>query len=98
MVSEYVINVLTCFKEQRNRPQGGDLREDDRYDGRYPQQAPAYSQHSAMQPQQPQAAGGEDPYAAYGGYNNYVAMWYAAMAQQQQQQGGQGPAIPPGGN
>ena len=32
------------------------------------------------------ASGETDPYAAYGGYNNYVAMWYAAMAQQQQQQ------------
>ncbi len=48
---------------------------------------------------QPQAAAGEDPYAAYGGYNNYVAMWYAAVAQQQQQQqqGGPGQANPPGG-
>ncbi|KZF19817.1 hypothetical protein L228DRAFT_270597 [Xylona heveae TC161] len=34
---------------------------------------------------------GSDPYAPYGGYQNYVAMWYAAMAQQQQmQQQGQG--------
>jgi far upstream element-binding protein len=50
-----------------------------------------------MQGQQPQVAGGEDPYAAYGGYNNYVAMWYAAMAQQQQQQqGGPGQTNPPG--
>ena len=31
-----------------------------------------------------------DPYAPYGGYQAYVAMWYASMAQQ----GGQQP--PPG--
>lgn len=24
-----------------------------------------------------------DPYAAYGGYQNYMAMWYAALANQQ---------------
>lgn len=34
-------------------------------------------------------AGGADPYAAYGGYQNYAAMWYAALAAQQQ--GGQPP-------
>ncbi|KAI9804743.1 MAG: hypothetical protein M1825_001111 [Sarcosagium campestre] len=34
----------------------------------------------------PAQGGDDDPYAAYGGYNNYVAMWYAAMQQQQQQQ------------
>ncbi|KAI5301357.1 hypothetical protein KEM55_002264 [Ascosphaera atra] len=44
----------------------------------------------AQDPQQQAAAAaagsnGADPYAAYGGYQNYVAMWCAAMAQQQQQ-------------
>lgn len=34
----------------------------------------------------PAPAGGDaDPYAAYGGYNNYIALWYAAVAQQGQQ-------------
>ena len=43
-----------------------------------------------MQQQQPQpvqaagATGEADPYAAWGGYQNYAAMWYAALAQQQQ--------------
>lgn len=45
-------------------------------------------------PAQPVAssAGGADPYAAYGGYDNYARMWYAALAaqQQQQQQGSSG--------
>ena len=86
------------LQEQRNRGQGRDGRDDDRYDVRHPAQqqvqAPAYG---ATPGQQPQVAGGEDPYAAYGGYNNYVAMWYAAMAQQQQQQqGGPSQANPPG--
>ena len=44
----------------------------------------------------PVGADGVDPYAAYGGYQNYVAMWYAAMAQQQQQGQGQGEPKPPG--
>lgn len=58
------------------------------------QQAPSYGQ-SAPAAQLPAAAapaGGQaaDPYAVYGGYQNYLAMWYASIAQQQQQ-GGQGP-------
>ncbi|EHA50704.1 hypothetical protein MGG_12809 [Pyricularia oryzae 70-15] len=56
------------------------------------------SNHSApaAQSQQPPAvqgqpaggAAGADPYAAYGGYQAYAAMWFQAMAQAQQQQGG----------
>jgi far upstream element-binding protein len=85
------------LQEQRNRGQGRDGRDDDsRYPTQQQGQAPAYPHNGAMQGQQPQVAGGEDPYAAYGGYNNYVAMWYAAMAQQQQQQGGPGQTNPPG--
>ncbi|TAQ89159.1 hypothetical protein B7494_g2540 [Chlorociboria aeruginascens] len=53
-----------------------------------------YSQQSYTQPQgqsqqgQNQAAstGAEDPYAVYGGYQAYAAMYYQALAQQQQQQ------------
>ena len=94
--------LANILQEQRNRGQGRDGRDDDRYDAKYStqqqSQAPAYPSNGAMQAQQPQAMGGEDPYAAYGGYNNYVAMWYAAMAQQQQQQGGPGQANPPGGS
>jgi far upstream element-binding protein len=91
------------LQEQRNRAQGREVREDDRYNARYPapqqDQAPPYPHNGAMQGQQPQVAGGEDPYAAYGGYSNYVAMWYAALAQQQQQQqGGPSQANPPGGS
>jgi far upstream element-binding protein len=37
-----------------------------------------------------------DPYAVYGGYQNYLAMWYASIAQQQQGQPGQPPQGPPG--
>ncbi|RDA82415.1 hypothetical protein CP532_5966, partial [Ophiocordyceps camponoti-leonardi (nom. inval.)] len=40
------------------------------------------------------AADSSDPYAQYGGYQNYVALWYQSLMyqqqQQQQQQGGQG--------
>ncbi|KAE9375749.1 hypothetical protein N431DRAFT_463813 [Stipitochalara longipes BDJ] len=67
----------------------------------------AYSQSSYAQPQGQQqaqapaqaatATGGEDPYAAYGGYQNYVALWYQALAQQQQAGQAQGdPSKPPG--
>ncbi|KAI4694927.1 uncharacterized protein J4E84_001550 [Alternaria hordeiaustralica] len=64
------------------------------------QQTPSYGQPAAAaQPPQTAApdAGGAasaDPYAVYGGYQNYLAMWYASIAQQQQ--GGQGAQGPPG--
>ncbi|CAK7274814.1 hypothetical protein SEPCBS57363_006356 [Sporothrix epigloea] len=44
------------------------------------------------------APGGDDPnadpYAAYGGYAAYVALWYQALAQQQQGAGGAPPPAP----
>ena len=57
-----------------------------------PNQTPLPTQTPAQQ-SGPQANAGSatDPYAQYGGYQNYVQMWYQAMAQQQQQgQGGDG--------
>jgi far upstream element-binding protein len=66
------------------------------YSQQQPQQ-PSYGQPAAaslgapMQAGAPtQEAGAVDPYAIYGGYQNYLAMWYSSIAQQQQQ-GGQGP-------
>ncbi|OAX84815.1 hypothetical protein ACJ72_00807 [Emergomyces africanus] len=57
-----------------------------------------YQDQGRQAPQPPsqqhpsQSGGEEDPYAQWGGYQNYVAWWYAAMQQQaQQQQGGQAP-------
>lgn len=86
--------MLTSSKEQKNRP-GGGRRGDDPYSDRYSQAQQPYGQQAGgVGPQAqptPQPGGEADPYAAYGGYNNYVAMWYAAMAQPNQQQPGQGP-------
>ena len=93
---------LTLIKQDhRGRNQGRDARQDDPYRGadqsysHQQQQQQQYSSGSSSA-QHPGAAapGGVDPYAAYGGYDNYVAMWYAAMAQQQQQ--GAGEQQPPG--
>lgn len=64
------------------------------------QQAPSYG-HGAQTAQAPAAAApnagasAADPYAVYGGYQNYLAMWYASIAQQQQQ-GAPGAQGPPG--
>ena len=44
----------------------------------------------AVQPAAPPSAEAADPYAVYGGYQNYLQMWYAAMAAQQQGSQGQG--------
>ncbi|KAH7399080.1 hypothetical protein DE146DRAFT_521366 [Phaeosphaeria sp. MPI-PUGE-AT-0046c] len=65
------------------------------YDNSYSQQPPAPSNgYGGAPPAQPPASaaapagGAADPYAVYGGYQNYLAMWYASIAQQQ---GGQPP-------
>jgi far upstream element-binding protein len=83
---------LTMYQEARSRAQGRDSH--DPYQSSYPpqqQQEPAYAPTGvppAQQPGGPPQAGGPDPYAAYGGYQNYIQMWYAAVAAQQ---GGQPP-------
>lgn len=64
---------------------------------------PNYSQQGpsapATNPAAPAPSGdGADPYAQYGGYQNYVALWYQSLMYQQQQQGGQGgQGAPPAG-
>jgi far upstream element-binding protein len=88
--------VLIATQESRGRGGQGHGREprDDYNPNPYPgQQQSAYPPAAAPPAQQggavPPQAGGADPYAAYGGYQNYAAMWYAALAAQQQ--GGQPP-------
>ena len=91
---------LTPLQEEKNRP-GGGTRRDDQYGDRYsqPQQQPyqqpamAYGQQaqSVMPQGGPGGAAEADPYAMYGGIQNYYALWYAAAAQQGQQQPGQAP-------
>ncbi|KAF2017115.1 hypothetical protein BU24DRAFT_431945 [Aaosphaeria arxii CBS 175.79] len=83
-----------------NNQRGG--RDNGSYNDSYTHQQSSYGQAGAGQaaaPANPPATGdaaAADPYAIYGGYQNYLAMWYSSFAQQQQQQaGGQG-APPPG--
>lgn len=79
----------------RRRDNGGQ-------DNNYSQQQQPQQSYGQVAPQgQPPApvagapaAGAADPYAIYGGYQNYLAMWYASFAQQQQQGGA--PPGPPG--
>ncbi|OAA44308.1 far upstream element-binding protein 2 [Metarhizium rileyi] len=55
---------------------------------------PSYSQgpDTSSTNQPPASSGGDasDPYAQYGGYQNYVALWYQSLMYQQQQQNGDG--------
>jgi len=94
------------YKQQRDQAsgRGGGGRGRDNHDGGYGQQhQPSYAQQAPPQamPQgmpgmpagMPQASSdpnAPDPYAAYGGYNNYIALWYASMMQQGGQQAPQG--------
>lgn len=72
---------------QKNGSGGGGPRgrNQNRRDYDNPNYAPQTTQNppSAPDGQLPAAANGADPYAPYGGYQAYVALWYAAMAQQQ---------------
>jgi far upstream element-binding protein len=78
------LNSSNKFQREKSGPRGG------RQDNQYGQQSgyQGYGQ-SYAQPQQPAPAGqvssadpnaAADPYAIYGGYQNYMAMWYAALA------------------
>jgi far upstream element-binding protein len=63
----------------------GGYQDNDR--GGYSNQGPppgANSQPSAVSTDE------ADPYAQYGGYQNYVALWYQSLMYQQQQAGGAG--------
>ncbi|WEW60809.1 hypothetical protein PRK78_006297 [Emydomyces testavorans] len=82
-----IVEKIDAFKSRSQ------ARRDDGHSDRYSQpQSRSYSQDQNRSSQPPPASGpaagsdSADPYAMYGGYENYIAMWYAAMAQQQQQQ------------
>lgn len=62
----------------------------------YQQQLYGNQQNPQQQQQPGGSAGGADPYAAYGGYENYLALWYSSY--QAQNQGQQNPQAqgPPG--
>ncbi|CAI6268848.1 unnamed protein product [Periconia digitata] len=89
-------------REKNNqRRTGGGGRDHVNQNDNYSQQ-PSYGQaaaqpSAAQQPQQGDAAAA-DPYAIYGGYQNYLAMWYSSVAYNQgaQQQPGQADQRPPG--
>lgn len=88
---------VDAVAEKNNAGHGNRGSGNDYGDRAYSQ--PSYSQPQAQSSQTPaqtaSAPGGDDPYAAYGGYQNYVALWYQAIAQQQA--AGQGdPSKPPG--
>lgn len=79
------------MKQEKNRPgDGGAPRENPQYNEAYyqKQQQPFDGQGNA------QALAGDvaaDPYAPYGGYQNYVALWYASAQANQGQAQNQGP-------
>ncbi|KAF9878461.1 KH domain-containing protein [Colletotrichum karsti] len=81
---------------------GGRGRQNQDYDNRsYSQQGSNSAASGPTNPpaaaQAPAGANGEDPYAQYGGYQNYLALWYQSVLYQQQQGGapGQPGAQPP---
>jgi len=83
-------------QEKNSRPGGGNRRNDDQQYNNNPNfseiNTRPYGQQQEQQQTtaQPPAAGAQaDPYAAYGGYENYVALWYSSLQQNPHQ--AQGP-------
>ena len=77
--------LLMLSQQEKNRPAGGGHRDNDRDDLQHMQQIPQSQPARGQQNPQPQAGGDADPYAPYGGYENYVALWYSSYQQQAQQ-------------
>ena len=69
---------LTSVQQDKNRPRGG---------AQTPSQSQIPNQQQNYGPQESQSQGdSNDPYAAYGGYQNYVALWYSSLQANQGQQ------------
>ncbi|KAG6036014.1 hypothetical protein E4U41_005848 [Claviceps citrina] len=84
-IEEKVDAVRQKSGDRSGPPQGRGHQDHDR---------PSYSQgpDASANPARASSGDGADPYAQYGGYQNYVALWYQSlMYQQQQQQTGDGP-------
>ena len=105
-------NSFAQLNKSRNGPRGGGGGgggggqgggSHSQYGGSDTQQQSSWPNYGA-QAQQPVPATGasavapaDDPYAAYGGYQSYCAMYYAAIMQQQQASGAPpGASGPPG--
>ena len=82
------------LQEQKHRSVS-DGQRGDSFNDRQPQMhQQQHQQHPQQAQQDAQSVSGEtDPYAAYGGYQNYVALWYSSLQanQGQQDQSLQGP-------
>ncbi|KAI1076524.1 hypothetical protein F5B20DRAFT_319631 [Whalleya microplaca] len=92
---------VDAVRQKNNGGGGGRPRNQNRRDWDNPNygQQGLTSQPTAADGQPPAAANGAaDPYAMYGGYQAYLALWYQALAQQQQQGGGGEMPQPPGAN
>jgi far upstream element-binding protein len=96
--------LIMLQKEKNTGGMGGGNRRparDDNFNDRYSQAQQSSYDYSQQPNQQAASATGADPaadpYAQYGGYQNYVALWYAAIAQQGQGQGATGDQQSPPG-
>ncbi|KAH6688375.1 KH domain-containing protein [Plectosphaerella plurivora] len=92
---EHIRKQVNSFQRQKSGGGGGGGggggrgRRDD-YDNYSHQASNSAGQASAPAAQPPATADGADPYAMYGGYQNYLALWYQSLMQQGA--GGQPPA------
>lgn len=101
-VVSYTLSLCQTCTNPRQKEKNNSRRQDRGGQDNYSQQQQPQQSfgQAAPQGQTPAPAAGApangaaDPYAIYGGYQNYLAMWYASFAQQQQQGGA--PPGPPG--
>ena len=86
------VSCLTSLQQEKNnRPAGGQRRGDDQQYNN-PNFSEVNTQRHNQQQQQVQVPNADaDPYAAYGGYDNYLALWYTYQQTTQQNLQAQGP-------
>ena len=82
---------LTAFQQEKNNRSNGSQRrgEDHQYSNpnfsEVNTQSYGQPQHQQQQQRAQPPNAKEDPYAAYGGYDNYIALWYSSYQQNAQQ-------------
>lgn len=93
-----ILRLANSMKKEKNAGRrggggGGGARDNGNFNDSYSQQQPSYGQPAAQPGAAAQPAQGDtaavDPYAAYGGYQNYLNLWYSSIGYQAQQQPGQ---------
>ena len=76
---------LMPLQQEKNNRSGGGQRRGDEQQYNNPNFSEVNTQAYGQQQRAPPPDAAKDPYAAYGGYENYIALWYSSYQQNAQQ-------------